>query len=186
MKHKNRSQLLDRQTRAFTTGTVELINDQWIFFDEETDEASMLEYYIDQEIEVLRFNSWEKGQLLEEGQINLPYGIVALENSASIRIKKNLVFSLEMLLDDLNDDAFIQFITSLNTAHFSIYDCIYCHNHLSFLQKSGRREGVNFLMFDNMDGICAVQHHFRYNEKNQDRFEFTLNTGKRFVIEKLP
>ncbi|RLQ97236.1 DUF2777 domain-containing protein [Falsibacillus albus] len=184
MNHQDRNQFLEKQTRAFTAGTAEMIDNQWVFFDEETDEASMLEYYIDHEIEVFRFNQWEKGKLRDNGKIKLPYGTVSLDHAAAIRIRKNLVFSLEMLLDDLNDDAFVQFITSLNSAHFSIYDCIYCHNHLSFLSKEGRREGVNFLMFDNSENICSVQHHFRYSQKDQDRFELTLNTGKRFIIEK--
>lgn len=47
-----------------------------------------------------------------------------------------------------------------------------------------KKNGVNFLLFDNDEFFCAVQHHFSYGSKNNDRFEITLNTGKRMIIER--
>lgn len=102
------------------------------FFDEETEEAAMLDEYLHQEIEIRTFNRWRKGILLEDGKVNVSGTIHFLEHEDPIRIRKHLVFALEELLDDLSDDSFYQFITTLNSMKFSIYDCIYCYNHLTF------------------------------------------------------
>jgi hypothetical protein len=185
MNRQQRLKLYDFQARAYNVGTVEQINDQWIFFDEETDEAAMLDDFIHQEIEVFRLNRWKKGILREPGKINCGKEAVMLRDHDTIRIRKDLIYSLERLLEGVNDDAFFQFVTTLNSLNFSIYDCIYCYNHLSFLSDENRKDGVNFMVFDNQEQICNVQHHFCYFEKVNDRFEFTLNTGKRLVIEKI-
>ena len=185
MNKQQRSKLMEFQHRAFTEGTVECINNQWVFFDEETEEASLLDEWLHQEIEVFRLKRWRKGILNEEGKIGLGDEVIHLKDHDLIRIRKHLVFSLEKLLEEVNDDAFCQFVTSLNTMDFSIYDCIYCYNHLTFLSESKQKSGVNFMVFDNGDSICSVHHHFFYYENISDRFEFTLNTGKRMVIEKI-
>ncbi|WP_400246444.1 DUF2777 domain-containing protein [Niallia sp. JL1B1071] len=185
MNNQHRSKLIEFQTRAFTKGTVEYINNQWIFFDEETEDASMLDEYLHQEMEIHSLNRWRKGILLEDGKVNISGSIHFLKHEDPIRIRKHLVFALEELLDDLSDDSFYQFITTLNSMKFSIYDCIYCYNHLTFLKDEKRKSGVNMMIFDNEEDLCSVNHHFIYNEKNTDRFEFTLNTGKRMIVEKL-
>ncbi|MDP4164768.1 MAG: DUF2777 domain-containing protein [Bacillota bacterium] len=185
MNRQHRMKLLDIQSRAFTEGTIEVINEQWIFFDEETEEATSLDEYHHQEIEVFRINRWKKGVLLESGKICSANETFYLHNKDLVRIRKHLVYSLERLFEEVNDESFIQFVTTLNSLNFSIYDCLYCYNHLSFLKDESRKNGVNFMIFDNQEQICNVQHHFCYFEKSNDRFEFTLNTGKRLVIEKL-
>jgi len=185
MNRQQRMKLYEFQSRAYTEGTVEHINDQWVFFDNETEEASLVEEYLHQEIEIFYLNRWRQGLLFEDGKPNIGGEIIFLGEQDTIRIRKQLVFSLERLLEGLNDDAFFQFVTTLNSLHFSIYDCLYCYNHLSFLKDESRQDGVNFLVFDNQDHICNVQHHFCYFEKTNDRFEFTLNTGKRLIIEKI-
>ncbi|MFP7295752.1 DUF2777 domain-containing protein [Neobacillus niacini] len=185
MSRQQRIKLLDFQLRAYNEGAVEQISDQWIFFDEETEEAAMLDDFLQQEIEIFRLNRWKKGILIESGKIRSGNEVIMLRDHDSIRIRKHLIYSLERLLEGMNDDAFFQFVTTLNSLDFSIYDCIYCYNHLSFLSDENRRDGVNFIVFDNQEQICNVQHHFSYFEKVNDRFEFTLNTGKRLVIEKL-
>ncbi|WP_462408948.1 DUF2777 domain-containing protein [Neobacillus sp. Marseille-QA0830] len=185
MNRQQRIHLLDIQKRAYTEGSVEQINEQWIFFDEETEEASMLEDHLQQEIEIFRLNRWRKGILLEPGKIRIGHDLVMLRDHDLVRIRKHLIYSLERLLEGISDDAFIQFVTTLNSLSFSIFDCIYCYNHLSFLSDDNRKDGVNFMVFDNQEQICNVQHHFCYFEKVNDRFEFTLNTGKRLIIEKL-
>lgn len=185
MKNQQRAKLIEFQTRAFTKGSVEYINEQWIFFDEETEDASMLEEYNHQEIEIFSFNRWRKGILLEDGKVNISDSVHFLRNDDTIRIRKHLVFALEELLNELSDDCFYQFITTLNSMKFSIYDCIYCYNHLTFVKDEKRKNGVNMMIFDNEEGLCSVNHHFFYNNNNTDRFEFTLNTGKRMIVEKL-
>ncbi|MFE8696329.1 DUF2777 domain-containing protein [Cytobacillus sp. FJAT-53684] len=185
MNRQQRSKLIEYQSRAFTEGTIEFINNQWVFFDKETEEAALIDEFLHQEIEVYRMKRWRKGVLFEEGKVSLADEVLILKNQDMVRIRKLLVFSLEKLLDEMNDDAFFQFVTTLNSLKFSMYDCIYCYNQLNFLSTSERKNGVNFIVFDNQEQICNVQHHFSYFEKTNDRFEFTLNSGKRMIIEKI-
>lgn len=185
MNQQQRMELLESQQRSYTEGTVEYINHQWVFFDHETEEASALDDWIDKEIEVFRFKKWRKGTLQEDGKIKLGKDFLLLRDQDIVRIRKNIVFSLERLLQEVNDDAFFQFVTNLNTMNFSVYDCIYCYNHLTFFDDRSQKSGVNFIVFDNGESICSVHHHFYYYKNTSDRFEFTLNTGKRMVIEKI-
>lgn len=185
MSQQQRSKLFNRQTRAFAEGTVEYINHQWIFFDGETDEASSLDEYLNHDIEIYRGNRWCRGSIGEHGTVKLKSRIFDLENDEMIRIRKQLIYSFERLLDELNDDSFFQFVTTLNSLGFSVYDCIYSYNQLTFLRTATTQSGVNFFIFDNGTLLCSVQHHFYYSEKEHDRFEFTLNTGKRIIIEKI-
>ncbi|WP_042349592.1 DUF2777 domain-containing protein [Bacillus massiliigorillae] len=184
MNKQQRIELLNRQSRAFTSGIVENINDQWVFFNDENDEAFPLEEYIDREIEIHRGNRWKKGFLSDVGVVTLNRETLYLLNQEKVRIKKDLLYSFDSLLEELNDDSFFQFIMTLNSLSFSIHDCIYGYNQLTFLNDKKNCSGVNFFTFDNDQCICAVQHHFVYSTKEHDRFEFTLNTGKRIVIEK--
>ncbi|MDQ0217564.1 DUF2777 domain-containing protein [Peribacillus cavernae] len=185
MSRQQREKLFNRQTRAFSEGTVESINHQWVFFDEETDEASSLEEYLHQNVEIFRGNRWRKGCVEENGAVKHNNQIFHLQDSEQIRIRKRLIYSFERLLDELNDDSFFQFVTTLNSLDFSVYDCLYSYNQLTFLREAKTQSGVNFFIFDNGTVLCSVQHHFYYSENEHDRFEFTLNTGKRIVIEKI-
>ncbi|PKR86735.1 DUF2777 family protein [Heyndrickxia camelliae] len=185
MDQQQRNQLIKNQNRAFITGSIENINDQWVFFDDETDEAFMLEQYSMQEIEVFHRNQWLKGILEDDGKIALQTSILFLQDQMKMRIRKQIAFALEILLNELIDDVLFYFIHNLNQLEFSIYDCLYCHNQLSYLSESENQFGVNFLIFDNGENICAVQHHFKYEQEHQDRFEFTLSTGKRLIVEKV-
>ncbi len=185
MKRQQRTKLIEYQSRAYTNGTVEYINNQWVFFDDETDEASSLEDFLNREVEVFRHSHWKRGILFEPGKLKSRDEIIFLNHNDNVRIRKKLPYSLEQFLDTISDDAFYQFVTHLNSLQFSIYDCIYCYNHLNFLEGAKRKEGVNFLIFDNQEMICNVQHHFGYYERERDRFEFTINNGKRTIIEKI-
>ncbi|RID86201.1 DUF2777 domain-containing protein [Peribacillus asahii] len=186
MRQQQRVKLIKQQTRAFTEGKVEYINFQWIFFDDETDEASSIEDYMHNEVEVYRSGRWRQGIILEEGAIQLTnHEIVFLKQNETIHIRKKLIYSFEELLEKLTDDSFFQFVTTLNSLGFSTYDCIYSYNQLTFLENTSTQSGVNFFTFDNNSEICSVQHHFSYGENKNDRFEFTINTGKRIIIEKV-
>ncbi|WP_059172984.1 DUF2777 domain-containing protein [Bacillus sp. FJAT-27445] len=185
MNRQQRDKIYETQARAFTEGSIENINEQWVFFEKETEEASLLEEYLLQEIEIFRLNRWRKGILVEAGKVSFGEESAFLRDLDRIRVRKHLIYSLERLLERIHHDAFFQFVTTLNSLGFSIYDCLYCYNHLNFLSDNSPKSGVNFMIFDNQEEICGVQHHFCYFEKESDRFEFTLNTGKRLVIEKL-
>jgi hypothetical protein len=185
MNRQQRLKLYNTQVRAYTEGAIEQINDQWIFFDAETEEATLMEDFLQQEVEIFRLNRWKRGVLIESGKMAIGKEILLLRDQDLVRVRKHIIYSLERLLDAINDDAFFQFVTTLNSLDFSIYDCLYCYNHLTFLTDDTRKDGVNFMVFDNQSQICNVQHHFCYYEKTNDRFEFTLNTGKRLIIEKM-
>jgi hypothetical protein len=185
MNRQQRLKLYNTQVRAYTEGAVEQINEQWIFFDAETEEATLMEDFLQQEVEIYRLNRWKRGLLIESGKIAFGKEILLLRDNDQVRVRKHMIYSLERLLDSMNDDAFFQFVTTLNSLDFSIYDCLYCYNHLTFIADDTRKDGVNFMVFDNQTQICNVQHHFCYFEKVSDRFEFTLNTGKRLIIEKM-
>lgn len=185
MNQQQRIELIKHQSRAFTTGVVEYMNDQWVFFNDENDEAYSLEDFVEKEIEIYRNFRWRRGILSDNGIVTLNKEKLFLMNEEKVRIKKNLLYSFERLLEDLNDDSFFQFIMTLNSLSFSIHDCIYGYNQLTFLRDKKNCSGVNFFTFDNGQCVCSVQHHFVYSSKEHDRFEFTQNTGKRIVIEKL-
>lgn len=185
--HEKKAKLLNLQSRSFIEGTVESINDQWVFFNNETEEASLLDDYLHTEIEVFHKHHWKKGLLLEDGKMKFSTRYTyCLQNNDEIRIRKELSFSFDCLLKELTDDVFIQFVTTLNSLQFSIYDCIHCFNQLMLVNESPETNGVNFLFFDNDALVCSVQHHFSYGaERIVDRFEFTLNTGKRMLVERI-
>ncbi|WP_108670098.1 DUF2777 family protein [Peribacillus acanthi] len=185
MNQQQRIKLISHQSRAYNEGIVEYINSQWVFFNDETDEASPLEEFINQEVELYRGNRWRSGILLDDGGVKLSKEIVYLFDQEEVKIRKHVQFSFGRLLEELHDDSFFQFIMTLNSLDFSIYDCIYGYNQLTFLREQKNKSGVNFFIFDNGETICSVQHHFVYSTNAHDRFEFTLNTGKRIVIEKL-
>lgn len=185
VKNQLRKQILERQARAYTYGAIEYINGQWIFFDDETEEALCL-HDLSAEMEILYCGKWERSFELLNDQIRIDYGTILLQNEDLIRIRKKLIYSFDLLLDELDDDAFSQFLITLNSLHFSIYDSIYCYNQLAFLGTKSTKKGVNTIIFDNEDQICTVQHHFsELNTYLQHRFEFTLSTGKRLIVEKL-
>lgn len=178
--------LFTKQTRAYIEGVVEQFNDQWVFFNIETEEASLLEERENKLLEIYDGQMWKKGYLLEDGQVQFSDGkIYVIKNHDHIRFQKDLFHSFDTLLSELSDDVFIQFVTSLNSLQFSIFDCIYCYNHDMFIRNKQGQTGVNFILFDNEESVCSVQHHFSYLEQNkQERFEFTMNNGKRMIVEK--
>ncbi|WP_010283435.1 DUF2777 domain-containing protein [Bacillus timonensis] len=176
---------INEQKRSFITGTTECINDQWIFFDAETDEASMLEEMIGKEVEVFTLNRWEKGIFVEDGLIQMDDYFYKLSNGDCLRFRKKLTLAYKELLEGFSEDQFLRFTSTLNKLSFSLYDCIHCHNQLMYQVESGENEGVNFIMFDNTEMILSVHHHFSRGKFKKDRFEFTLSNGKRAILSTL-
>ncbi len=173
---------INEQKRSFITGTTECINDQWIFFDAETDEASMIEEMIGKEVELFTLNRWEKGIFVEDGLIQMNGYFYKLDNGDCLRFRKNLTFAYKELLESFSEDQFLRFTSTLNKLMFSLYDCTLCHNQLMYHQGDDEQEGVNFLMFDNTEMILSVHHHYSRGKLRKDRFEFTLANGKRTIL----
>ncbi|THE12590.1 DUF2777 domain-containing protein [Bacillus timonensis] len=176
---------ITEQKRSFITGTTECINDQWIFFEAETDEASMLEEMIGKEVEVFTLNKWEKGIFVEDGLIQMNGYFYKLDNGDCLRFRKKLTLAYKEWLEGFTEDQFIRFTSTLNKLSFSLYDCIHCHNQLMFQEENRENEGVNFILFDNTELLLSVHHHFSRGKLKKDRFEFTLANGKRAILSTL-
>lgn len=179
-----REDILEQQLRSFCEGTLEEINGEWIFFDNENDEAFPLEQFLFKELYVNRKNSWKKGILIDNLILDCHSFQIKLKDYDQIRIQKSFSHSFKLMLQELEDETFIKFTSELNNLDFSLYDTIYCHNQLSYI-LANKKVGVNFICFDNTEKICAVQHHFHYDGAKNDRFEFTLNTGERMILQEM-
>lgn len=185
MNTKERLKLIEQQRRSILEGQIEDVETFGLaFVDESSDEFISLHELVGQKMEIFHQNAWMTGTVQTDLSILTLGETVYLQEGTKAKLKKPLPFSLTELLFQLPADIFIQFLTSLNNLGFSIYDCIYSHNFLSYLSKSRQKQGVNFMTFDNGEEICVVQHHFSYYMKQRDRFEFTNSTGRRLVIEK--
>lgn len=170
--------IIQQQKRSFLEGTIEYIHDEWVFFSEE--EMFLLEEFYEREIYI--DHDRIKGILMEPNRVLTDHGEYILTGNEWIKIRKTLPYALEALIDELSDDAFFVFVNQLNRFTFSLYDALYCYNQFMF-QELAPKEGVNFMIFDNGINICAVQHVYSYGEKLHDRFEFTLNTNQRLIVQ---
>ncbi|CAG9623469.1 DUF2777 family protein [Sutcliffiella rhizosphaerae] len=186
MNLQERKRIIFEQKRSYTCGTVENINDQWIFFEAEDDEAFLLVEITEDGIEILLSNEWVPGVFMETGQVLLhTKHLYELNNGDAVRVRKRLPQAYMEWLEELSVDAFTNFTSLLNKSNISLYDCIYCHNTMQFMDLVKEPSGVNFLVFDNEAFICSVQHHFSRGKLITDRFEYTLQTGKRYLFTNL-
>jgi hypothetical protein len=181
MSLQQRLTYLKEQKRAYIQGTLEYVNDEWIFFDEESEEAALLEDMTTGDIEVFRFGKWINGKLCEDGTVLFSTQYYALKNGDVVRFRKQLPYAYEQWLQSLSDKTFFHYIQLLNDYDFSLYDCLYCYNSLLF----GKQTGVNFIIYDNTELIGNVQHYYERGALDKDRFEITFSTGKRFVCTQI-
>ncbi len=174
----NREQILKAQPRSHMQGIVTCINHEWIFFDDETDEAYLLNEIVNEEIELFIAQTWIPGILVGDDGILIDNRLQPLQESTSIRIPKTLQTVYVTFLQELCDYAFLQFTNTLKELNYSIYDCMVCHNFLTFQSLESPTSGVNFFLFDNEDMVCSVHHHFIRNESIiHDKFEFVRADG---------
>lgn len=182
--HK-RLQHMPKQKRAFIEGSIELIGDEWVFFDDFEDIAHDIRA-LGPAFEIFKKNRWHKAFVLENGNIKYNNKVTTFSDGDRARFPRKLAPMYEELLLELEQHSFDRFIHTLNQQGYSIYDCIYCHNFHSFLQHQEKKIGVNTLIFDNNEMICTVIHHFiRTIDMANDRFEFTKSNGERFLLSKL-
>lgn len=182
---QQRLSTISEQPRSYITGTIEYINDQWIFFEHLSDEASLLEEIICDTVEVLLVNKWMKGTYFPDGLVEFPHFQYQLRDGDEIRTKKILSPVYKEWLEELPDDAFHHFFVMLNHYQISLFDTIYCYNHLLFQKGARNAAGTNFIVFDNMELVCNVLHHYVRGEKSEDRFEFTLCNGQRSICSNI-
>lgn len=97
-----------------------------------------------------------------------------------------MLLSYHEWLEELPDSAFAFFAETLQSFNYSLYDCIYCHNFLSFQPKDGPCEGVNLLLFDNEEMICSLHHHYvRFSTCNKNIFKFIKANGEELHVESM-
>jgi len=172
---------LQEQKRAHVHGTIEYIDDKWLFFDEESDESILLEDMIDGDIEVLRYGRWMNGKLRKNGIVQFPTQSYSFKSGERVRLRKRLSYAYEQWLESLPEHTFYYFIQQLNQFDFSLYDCLYCYNSSLF----GRTEGANFIVYDNTNLISNIQHFYERGTRNKDYFEITFSTGKRLICKEI-
>ncbi|MFY4774289.1 DUF2777 family protein [Metabacillus sp. RGM 3146] len=182
MSEQLRTELLRYQDRSFIIGMIQMLEDEWFFFEEEGDEMVLLETMNMNELEIFLSGGWQKGKWLPSGKIKGLFGTHTVHEDDCIRIKKPLPFAFDQMLHSISDETFIEFTKQLNGMGFSVYDCIYSYNQLMFMGKKKLKKGVSFFQFDNEDRICAVQHHFERGKNSSDRFEFTTSKGDRAIL----
>ncbi|MFD1735268.1 DUF2777 family protein [Bacillus salitolerans] len=181
---QQRLQLLPNQARSYIEGTIECIHDQWVFFDEQ-DEATSLKELTNQTFEILIQGKWMTFQEINKG-VAFGHETYTLRQGDRLRVEKPLLYVYREWLTELSDEALNHFVSMINDVGYSIYDCIYCYNHLFLQVGKEKGQGVNFLIFDNEVQICAVQHHFDRKHTAKDRFELTLNNGARRLLMNTP
>ncbi|ASF54609.1 hypothetical protein WYY_14280 [Bacillus velezensis M27] len=101
---------------------------------------------------------------------------IPLLGGEEIRYEKAVKRPLLTLLDSLDDETFLLFLSHLHGFGLSVYDCVFSYNQALF---SG--EGVSFYHFSADDAQCALQHH-RGSSGKHDRFEWTASDGRRSIM----
>ncbi len=105
----------------------------------------LLEDIAEDGFEILYNNNWLPARFYEQDVLQIANEQHHLQNGEMIRIRKKLLLSYNEWLEELPDSVFTLLTESLQSLHYSLYDCMYCHNYLSFLPQEESREGVNIL-----------------------------------------
>ncbi|MBM7702629.1 DUF2777 domain-containing protein [Metabacillus iocasae] len=181
MKYESKLDIFNGQERCHTTGIIECIDSQWVFFEEDSDEASMLNDIVNDSLEIHVKNTWQKAMFISDNVLKLNGDTYMLRDGDQLRVRKKLQHAYEELLQSLSIDVFSSFTSQLNSLGISLYDCIYCHNTSLFLPSHEDVNGVNFIIYDNEESICSVHHLFSRGTEHSDRFEYTMSNGKRVM-----
>ncbi len=89
-----RKHILYNQPRAHTVGNVEYINNEWIFFDDENEEAFLLEEIAEDGFEILYNNNWLPARFYEQDVLQIADEQHHLQNGEMIRIRKNYFLAI--------------------------------------------------------------------------------------------
>ncbi|WP_164462126.1 DUF2777 family protein [Bacillus sp. FJAT-42376] len=177
-----RKKLLHTQERSCMTGNICCFEGEWLFFEEDADEGKLVDVMDLSDMHMLMDGIWYQAIWLSDGKIKTDSGEHSIADSHVFKIRRKLPFAFEQMLRSLDDDSLVRFTGELNQLGYSIYDCIYCYNHLLFTNKKLKTACTSFYQFDNEDSICGVQHHRMPTEDVLDRYEFTTSLGKRSIL----
>ncbi len=172
------------QHRAYTIGSIEHINTEWIFFEEESEEASLLSEIVQDGFEILYEHHWIPAHIYENDMIKIENILYKLQNRDTLRVPKKLLYSYEEWLKGLSDSSFLALASSLKAFEYSLYDCLFCHNSMQFIRNQIPNQGVNFILYDNGDLVCSLHHHYvHHSNEGKDTFIFTRADGETKMIE---
>ena len=107
MNHYSKQQAMNNQPRSFVIGTVECVDSQWIFFEDESDEASMLHEVMDETLELLIDTRWEKAIMVDDRQIKLHDGTYLLRNGDKLRLTKSYLMHTNSFFNHYRKRPFI-------------------------------------------------------------------------------
>ncbi|PAE64249.1 hypothetical protein CHH90_09980 [Bacillus licheniformis] len=125
---------------------------------------------------------WQKAELFDQFAVTEKPETVKLTGGEPIRYLKTVKQAFLEFLNDLEDGQFYSFLDQLNSLGFSVFDCVFAYNGLSFWPEKKDVKGVSFYQFSHDMKQCALQHHYERKEEWKDRFEWTASDGERIVM----
>lgn len=124
---------------------------------------------------------WVKAELFDRFAATERGENIPLTGGEAIRYLKTVKQAFLDFLYDLDDGQFYSFLDQLNSLGFSVFDCVYAFNGLSFSANPATEKGASFYQFSNDVKQCALQHHYERTGERKDRFEWTTSDGIRIV-----
>lgn len=124
---------------------------------------------------------WVKAELFDRFAATERGENIPLTGGEAIRYLKTVKQAFLDFLYDLDNGQFYSFLDQLNSLGFSVFDCVYAFNGLSFSANPATEKGASFYQFSNDVKQCALQHHYKRTGERKDRFEWTTSDGIRIV-----
>lgn len=168
------------ESRKWIYGTV-IMEDGICLIENEEGDLFLFESLKSPAVFVKLDGDWVKAELFDQFAVTEKHGNIALTGGEALRYLKTVKQAFLDFLNDLDDGQFYAFLDQLNSLGFSVFDCVYAYNGLSFLTGAECAKGVSFYQFSTDVKQCALQHHYERNGERKDRFEWTASDGTRIV-----
>ena len=187
MLNKWKKHFIQTQKGAYKNATLAKIDTHWLIFDSETEEAFSFtpETFADFEIKgyLKAIDEWVSLQYYSEQYLQADEKLLPVTENMPFRIQTRLPFAYEAWLAKLTHEQLLKITQFLNDLHYSLFDCLYCHNTALFMDTTDGT-GVNFIFFDNGWLPCALSHTFYYSNKifTDNQFDFLLANGQKFHL----
>ncbi|NPC92142.1 DUF2777 domain-containing protein [Bacillus sp. WMMC1349] len=175
-----REQRIYNEKRKWMYGTI-IIEEGICLIENQAGDLLLIESLLSPGVYIQLEGEWLKTELIAPFAVTERFGQIQLTGGESIRYLKNVKQALSDFLSDLEDGQFYSLMDQLNSLGFSVFDCVYAYNGLSFSAHPEMTKGVSFYQFSNDVKQCALQHHYERAEKKKDRFEWTTSDGERIV-----
>ena len=150
MLNKWKKHFIQTQKGAYKNATLEKIDTHWLIFDSETEEAFSFtpETFADFEIKgyLKAVDEWVSLQYYSEQYLQADEKLLPVTENMPFRIQTRLPFAYEAWLAKLTHEQLLKITQFLNDLHYSLFDCLYCHNTDLFMDTTDGT-GVNFIFF---------------------------------------